>query len=159
MEAFLAIVAVLVIVVGIVGCIVPVIPGLPLAFIAILLYGFYDGFEQISTHYLVILGVLTVISMLMDYVLVIWGGKLFGSSNKGALGAVLGSILGIFIFPPLGIIVLGFLGAMAVEYYQSRNPFQAGKAACGAVLGFFSGMLFKFALGLAMLISFIIKIV
>jgi uncharacterized protein YqgC (DUF456 family) len=156
--AFLAIVAILSILAGIIGCVVPLLPGLPISFMAVLLYGWYDGFEHIGPNYLVVIGSLTIFSIVTDYIMIALGSKVFGSSRQSTAGAVLGSLLGLFIFPPLGILIFCFLGAFAVEYYLSHDMSRALKAAVGAVLGFFAGVWFKVALGLIILLSFIIKI-
>jgi uncharacterized protein YqgC (DUF456 family) len=102
---------------------------------------------------------LTILSLVVDYVLVALGSKLFGASSRGAVGAVVGSIAGFFLIPPLGMILFSFLGAMAVEYYQFRDGTQAAKAALGAMLGFFSGTVFKVLLGAYFLVSFIFHVI
>ena len=159
MGAFLAIIAIICIIIGIIGTVVPLIPGVPIAFLAVLLYGWYEGFVQISPYYLAVIGTLAALSLVIDYVIMAWGSKLFGATTKSAIGAVIGAILGIFIFPPFGIIIFAVLGAFAVEWYLTKNPVQAIKAGIGSALGFFSSILFKFMLGVAILVTFIIRII
>ena len=159
MGAFLAILAILCIVIGIVGTIVPLIPGIPIAFAAVLLYGWYDGFVHIEVQYLIIIGVLTVLSVVIDYITLALGSKLFGATNKSAVGSVVGSIIGIFVFPPLGILLFALLGAMVVEFYLSHDIMKSLKAGLGSAVGFFSSTLFKLMMGLGILFSFIVKII
>lgn len=159
MNTLLIILAIMVILVGIAGCILPVLPGIPLIFAAVLLYGWYDGFVHIGSHYLLIIGVLTLLSLVSDYILIAQSNKLFGSSKASAIGAMAGTILGIFIFPPLGIILFGFLGAFLVELFLFQELEKAFKAALGAIIAFFSGTVLKVILGIAILITFVIKVV
>lgn len=158
MAAFWAIVAIIGILIGIVGCVLPLLPGLPIAFLAVLLYAWYDGFIHIGTGYLLTVGILSFLTIVTDYLMTALGSKMFGSSNKSAIGSVVGSIIGIFIWPPFGIIVFGFVGALVVEWYLSQDLTKALKAAVGATIGFFSGTVFKVILGIIILVSFIIKI-
>ncbi len=159
MATFLLILTVLFIILGIIGCIAPVIPGLPIAFIAVLLYAYYDGFVHIGLNYLIIIGVLTIIAVGVDYLMVYLGTKIFGASKASTIGALIGSVVGIPFIPPLGIIVFSFLGALATEMYITQDINKSLKAAFGSFLGFISGTFFKVALGVAILISFIIKVI
>lgn len=158
MNTMLIALVIIAIIVGIVGCVLPVLPGIPIAFAAVLLYGWYDGFVHIGVRYLVIIGALTLLSLVTDYVLIALGNKLFGSSKSSGIGATVGSIAGIFIFPPWGIILFCFLGAFLVEYYLFHDLSKASRAALGSTLGFFSGTVFKILLGIAILITFVVKV-
>ncbi len=146
------------IIVGILGTFVPVLPGIPLAFLAILLYGWYDGFEHISPTYLIVLGIFTIISIVVDQLSMILGMKVFKSDNRAIIGSAIGSIVGIFIWPPFGILIFCFLGAFIVEYYLYKDSTRAFRSSIGALVGFISGTLFKVILGVGFLISFIIAL-
>ena len=146
------------IIIGIAGTFVPILPGIPLSFIAILLYGWYDGFQHITAHYLIVLGVFTVVSVVVDQLTMVWGMKVFHSDNRAIIGSTLGSLLGIFIWPPFGMLIFCFLGAFVVEYYLYKDSDRALHSSIGALLGFLSGTLFKVVLGIGFLISFIIKL-
>ena len=159
MNTFLIILVIIVILIGIAGCILPVIPGIPIAFAAILLYAWYDGFEQIGTNHLILLAVLTILSIISDYVLIALSSRLAGSSKYSAIGATIGTIVGIFIIPPLGIIIFCLLGAFIAELLFVRDSRKAFRAAIGSIVGLFSGMLFKVVLGIYMLVFFVIKVI
>lgn len=157
MELFVKILAIVVMVVGIVGSIMPVVPGIPLIFFAILGYGWFEGFNVISVKYVAIMGALTLLSVLVDYVAGVWGAKKAGSSKSGMFGAMLGIIVGIF-FGPVGILVGPWLGAFAGEYLVLQDVNQAINVATGTVIGIFAGIAFKVLLGAGMLISFLFVI-
>ncbi len=157
MELFIKMLAILIILVGIIGSILPVVPGIPLIFLAIIGYGWFEGFHIISAKYLAIMGALTLLSVLVDYLAGVWGAKRAGSSRSGIIGAMLGIIIGIF-FGPLGILVGPWLGAFAGEYIMLQNVNQAMTVATGTVIGIFAGIAFKVILGTGMLISFLFVI-
>ncbi len=144
-----------VITVGFAGTIVPMLPGIPIIYLAIFLYGWYEGFAHIHFGYLVILGVLTVLSVVVDQLCVVFGMKVFDSDNRAILGSVVGSIIGLFVLPPFGVVIFCFLGAFLVEYYLWHDVALAVRSSIGAVLGFLSGTLFKVLLGIGFLVSFI----
>ena len=152
------ILAVVGILVGIAGTIVPVLPGIPLAFGVILLYGFYDGFVHITSHYLITLGVFTAISLAVDQLSMIWGMKVFQSDNRAIVGSTIGSLVGLFVWPPFGMLLFCFLGAFVVEYYLHRDSEQAFHSSLGALVGFLSGTVFKALVGIMFLVSFLIML-
>lgn len=155
MDTAVLIIALLFILVGIAGTILPILPGVAMIFVAIAAYGWYEGFQSITAGYLMVLAGLTILSMLVDYLSTYLGAKHFDSSRLGMWGAVLGSLLGIFLFPPLGIIVCPWLGALGGELVQGHDLRKAMRSGLGAVIGLFSGVVFKVLIGMGMLISFL----
>lgn len=143
-------------VIGAAGTVLPVLPGIPLIFAAAVFYGWYEGFAVITPTYLVILGILTVFSLVFTYLSATMGAKYFGSGKAGSWGAVIGLLLGLFVFPPLGILIGPFLGAFFGEYISKNDSKQALRAALGALIGLFSGIVFNLLIALGMLISFLV---
>lgn len=136
----------------------PILPGIPLIFAAIAAYGWYEGFQIITGRYLVVMASLAVLSLFVDYVSTYLGAKYFNSSKLGLYGAVIGSVVGLFILPPLGLLICPWLGAILGELIQGNELPQAFRSGMGAVIGLFSGIAFKVAIGLGMLISFLVVI-
>ncbi|MGI6548805.1 MAG: DUF456 domain-containing protein [Syntrophomonadales bacterium] len=157
MLLFAKFLAILVMLIGIAGSFMPVLPGIPLVFLGILGYGWYEGFNVVGVHYIAIMGALTLLSVLVDYIAGVWGAKKAGSSRFGMFGAALGIVVGLF-FGPIGILVGPWLGAFAGEYLVLRDVNQAVGVATGTVIGIFAGIAFKGLLGIGMLISFLVLI-
>lgn len=158
MNALVLIITLIIIVLGIAGTFLPVLPGIPLIFAAIAAYGWYEGFQLVTPRYLVIMGGLAVLSLFIDYLATYWGAKHFDSSKSGLYGAVLGCVAGLFVFPPLGLLVCPWLGAIIGELIQGNNWDKALRSGTGAVIGLFSGIAAKIIIGLGMLISFLFVI-
>ncbi|NCB07653.1 MAG: DUF456 domain-containing protein [Bacteroidia bacterium] len=133
---------ILLLVSGILGCVLPVIPGLPLNYAALLLLHF-TGRYQFSTQFLLVWAVITVVVYALDYVIPAWGTRKFGGSRRGVWGSVIGLVVGLFFFPPFGIIVGPFAGAVIGELTAGKDSGTALKAGFGSFIGFLLGTLLK----------------
>jgi uncharacterized protein YqgC (DUF456 family) len=158
MDTLVLAIAIILIMIGIGGTLLPLIPGIPLIFVSIAAYGWYEGFHLITPRYLVVMAGLTVLSLVADYLATALGAKFYGSSRAGIIGAVLGGIFGLFIFPPLGILVGPWVGAVAGELTQGKKWESALQSGAGSIIGLFSGIALKVILGIVMLASFLVVI-
>ena len=79
LSIILWIVAVLLIIVGLTGTIIPALPGLPMIFFGAWLAGYIDDYQKIGVTPIVIIGVLTVIGLIID-----WVGQSLGAKKAGA---------------------------------------------------------------------------
>ncbi len=134
---------------GILGCFLPVLPGPPLGFAGLLLLHF-SSLAQFSVTFLVIMGTIAILASILDYLVPILGAKRFGGSRLGVVGAVVGLLLGIFFFPPLGIVIGPFLGAIAGELINGDDLNKAVKSGFGSFLGFVFGTGIKLAVSFVM---------
>ncbi|MGE5389896.1 MAG: DUF456 domain-containing protein [Deltaproteobacteria bacterium] len=148
--------AIILMLIGLAGTIMPALPGVTLIFLTIAAYGWYEGFHSITAYYLIILAGLTLLSHVVEYLSAYWGAKKYGSSKYGTWGAIIGMLLGIFVFPPLGIFIGAFAGALVGEYITCKNWEKAARAGLGTLVGILSGMVFNVILALGMIISFFI---
>ena len=142
--------AVILILVGIAGVILPALPGLPLVFIGMLLAAWAGDFQQIGWVTLVVLGLLTLLSVAVDFFATLVGAKRVGASKKALWGAVLGTFIGIF-FGPIGLFAGPFVGALLGELWHGKEIGQATKVGLGTWLGIVLGIVLKLGLAFAML--------
>lgn len=143
-------VAVILILVGIAGVILPALPGLPLVFLGMLLAAWAGDFQQIGWVTLVVLGLLTLLSVAVDFFATLVGAKRVGASKKALWGAVLGTFIGIF-FGPIGLFAGPFVGALLGELWHGREIGQATKVGLGTWLGIVLGIVLKLGVAFAML--------
>lgn len=127
---------------GIAGCVLPIIPGPPLSYIGLLLLHFTSRY-QFSTSFLIIWGIITVAVYVIDYFIPAWGTKRFGGSKRGVWGSLIGLVIGLFFFPPFGIIIGPFLGAVIGELTAGKDHSSALKSGFGSFMGFLLGTLIK----------------
>ena len=142
--------AAMLIVVGFVGTILPILPGVPIVFGGMLLAAWADGFAHVGTRTLVVLGLLTVLTLIVDFVAGILGAKKVGASRYAVIGAVLGTVIGIFFGLP-GILLGPFFGALIGELVAGGTLRKATGIGVGAWLGFLVGAVLKLAICFAML--------
>ncbi len=139
MELFLIIIGFILIIVGLAGCIIPGLPGPPLSYLAVILQQLRPGENPFTTRFLIIWGLVTLSVSLLDYLLPIMGTKKFGGSRQGVYGSVAGLLIGLFFFPPLGIIIGPFLGAFLGEMVSGKQARDALRAGFGSFIGFLTG--------------------
>lgn len=143
---------------GLAGCVLPVMAGPPLNYAGLILLGLARGWETFSPAYLIIMGVLTASSAALDYYLPLAGTKKYGSSKRGFWGAMIGMALGILFFPPLGMIIGAFAGAVLGELTAGKPSAEALRAGWGAFVGVLLAMVFRLILSGVMTFSYILKI-
>ena len=103
-------VAAALVMVGLAGTVLPALPGLPLVFAGMLLAAWVDGFANVPAWVLVLLGLLTLLSLAIDFWATALGAKRVGASRKAVLGAMLGTLAGLFL-GPFGLLLGPFAGA------------------------------------------------
>lgn len=154
-SALYYLIAAALIVIGLAGTVLPALPGLPLVFAGMLLAAWAGGFQQVGIPMLVLLGVLTLVSLVVDFWATALGAKRVGASRKAILGAVLGTFAGLFFGPP-GLLLGPFAGALGGELMHrrslgGRNIGDAAKIGFGTWLGILFGVVLKLGLAFTML--------
>ncbi len=147
--------AVLLSVVGLLGLVLPVLPGAPILFVGLLLGAWADDFVYVGGQTLILLGVMALLTYVVDFAATALGAKRFGASNRAITGAVLGGLAGLFFGLP-GLLLGPFIGAVAGELSVQRNLKIAGRAGLGASLGVALGAAAKLALGFGMIGIFLL---
>jgi uncharacterized protein len=149
MDILLLILSIICLIVGLAGAVLP-LPGPPLSFVGLILIH-YSKYAEFEKRTLIIMGLITVFVTVIDYYVPIWGTKKFGGTKYGSWGSTIGMVLGIFFFPPFGIFIGAFLGALIGEFYRGAESNVAFKAALGSFVGFLAGIVIKVALCLTMI--------
>lgn len=142
MDVFLIILGSICLIVGLVGCIVPMLPGPPISYAGLVLLHFTDKVQFSTTQLLIWLFIVIVVQVL-DYLTPMLGAKHYGGSKWGNWGCLAGTFIGIFLFPPWGIIIGPFLGAFIGEMLGGKNSNDAFKAGFGTFIGFLFGTIIK----------------
>ncbi|MGY0693627.1 DUF456 domain-containing protein [Virgibacillus sp. FSP13] len=141
------------------GIIYPIIPSPLVIWIGFLLYHFVIDAEELTVLFWVAMSILTVILIGADIIANSYFVKKFGGSKWGERGAGVAVILGSFIMPPFGIIVLPFIVVFTIEMIQKRTTGEAVRASFGSLIGFLSGAAAKVIIQLIMIVWFIIVVI
>lgn len=145
MSVVLIIIGFVLLFLGILGCIVPAIPGPPLSYIALILLEVAKKGEAFTTEQLLFWAFVAVAVTALDYVIPAAGAKKYGASKYGVWGSVIGMLIGIFFFAPLGMLIGAFLGAVIGEIYVGKKSPDALKAGYGVFIGTMLGIGIKLA--------------
>jgi uncharacterized protein YqgC (DUF456 family) len=142
--------AVLLMLSGLAGMILPVLPGPPLLFAGLLCAAWAEDFVYVGWRTLTLLGGMTVLALIADFVAGAFGARHFGASNRAMIGAAIGALIGLFFGLP-GLLLGPFIGAMAGEFTARTDLRNASRAGIGAVIGLAVGTAVKMALAFAMI--------
>ena len=145
----------LVMFVGVMGNVIPGIPGTPLILAGAVGHQLYfAGQGSVGWGWVAVLAAFGLLALGLDYLATLIGAKKLGATWKGMVGAVLGVIVGVFVFPPIGLVVGPFVGAMGFEWAFGREARESAKAGVGAVLGLALGVLGKLICSVVMMALF-----
>ena len=160
-SVILWLVALACVVIGFVGTALPALPGTPLIFIGIVLAAWIDSFRLIGWQMILLAGILTVLSLVVDIAATALGAKKVGASRMAVIGATVGTFVGIFFLIP-GLILGPFIGAVAGELVSQKGAPDlklAGIAGLGTWAGLLVGTAAKVALAATMVGVLVLAIV
>ncbi|ACU08308.1 hypothetical protein FIC_01865 [Flavobacteriaceae bacterium 3519-10] len=143
--------SIVLLIVGILGTFLPVLPGLLLSLCGLLIYKFGTD-ADLSMVYIWIFVVLTLISIILNYVIPAKTTRKYGGTRWGSIGSVVGTIAGMFFIPvPFGFLIGMFAGVFFGELlHDASDKKKAWNSTKGALVGFLYGTGFNFIVGLAM---------
>lgn len=141
-----------------IGLIKPVIPSMPMMWIGFLIYqiGFHNG--KLSWVFYISMIILTIFIFVADLMMSQYFTRRFGGSKAGEITALIGVIVGCFVFPPFGIILVPLIAVFIVEMVLRRDPMPALKASFGSVVGFLASTAAQAMVMIIMVIWFFLAI-
>ena len=141
-------------VVGLVGVVVPLLPGTTLILLAMIAHKLLRS-EDISWMVIGWITAIWLVSVVVDFIGVILGTRLFGGSKWGMAGAGGGAFIGMFFSLPA--LLLGtFLGAAAAEKFAAKKTgCDSLRAGVGATVGFLLSTVGRLACAVLMIALFL----
>jgi uncharacterized protein len=156
-ELVWAIICGFLIVLGTIGAVLPFLPGLPLALGALILFAIIT--KSISIWGIVVFGILTLLTIVIDVIAPAIAAKGHKASHLGITGALIGGVSGIFVLGPIGILLGPFIGAFIGELMNSATTDRAFKVAVSSLFGLVIGSAFKLIVGVSMFIYFLVEVI
>lgn len=139
-----------------IGLIKPIIPSVLVLWVGFLIYqfGFHNG--NLSWVFYVSMILFTVFILVADFIMNKYFVNKFGGSKLSELVALVGVIVGCFVFPPFGIIIVTFVAVLVVEMIQEPNLTKALKASFGSVVAFLTSSVAQAIIMIIMVIWFFV---
>jgi len=101
------------------------------------------------------MGIIALVLVVIDYIVPAIGAKKFGASRIGLAGSIIGMIIGFFVFPPFGIFIGTFLGAVIGELISGKKGEAAIKIGIGTFVGNLAGIALKLSFSIFILVMYI----
>jgi uncharacterized protein YqgC (DUF456 family) len=124
--------------VGLAGAALPFVPGTPLILAGALLYAIATDFTPVGVGRLAVLTGLALAGAAGGALAGSIGARRAGGSRRGALGALLGLIVGLFT-GPIGLVAGPVAGAILGELSAARPWGESVRAGLGTLLGLIVG--------------------
>ncbi|MDF2557040.1 MAG: hypothetical protein K0R71_868 [Bacillales bacterium] len=136
----------------------PIIPGLPLLWVGYFIYYFLIDKNEFGLWFWLIQIVFTIFIIAVDLLSNRYFLKKQGSSKLSERIGMLSIIIGAFVFPPFGLVLVPFITVFFTELHQKRTSKQAAKIALATVISFLASTIAKFLVQAIMIILFLIWI-
>jgi uncharacterized protein YqgC (DUF456 family) len=146
---------------SIAGIFFPILPDTVLLWAGFLVYHFFVAApgEGLSPSFWWGMAGLSILLYGTDLLANMYFVKKAGGSKWSSLAALAGVLLGIFVFPPFGMLILPFLFVLAVElFFQKQSMEKAVKVALGSLVAFLSSAVVKVLIQIIMIVWFFIAI-
>lgn len=141
-----------------VGLIKPVIPSVLMLWVGFLIYQFAFNNGELSWIFYVSMIALTVLMFISDFAMNKYFVNKYGGSKISEYVALIGVLVGCFVFPPFGIIIIPFVAVFAVELMQDFDVNKAFKASLGSIVAFLTSNIAKAIIMFIMIVWFFIDV-
>lgn len=145
-------------IIGFVGVIVPVIPSILMFWIGFFIYHFALDNSNLGWIFWVTAAVVTILVLFSDLIANSIFVKRFGGTRPGEYAAVFGVLIGMFVYPPIGIIVVPIIAVFVVEFYQSKDYRKSIRASIGSLIAFLASSLFTLIVFIFLVVWFLLWI-
>jgi hypothetical protein len=143
MDIFLSVLAILLLLIGLIGAVIPIIPGPIISYLGLLSL-YFNSHQPFTDRFMLFWAAIAVGITVLDNLVPVLGTQKMGGTKKGVWGSIIGLILGLS-FPPFGILIGPFVGAVIGELIGGKEFNLALKAGFGSFLGFLTGTILKLA--------------
>ncbi|WEG16824.1 DUF456 family protein [Alkalihalophilus pseudofirmus] len=158
MEAVIWILIVALFILSFVGLLFPIVPSVLVLWAGFILYIFFIDGAALSVWFWIGAGVLTVLLFAADLIASQFFVKKYGGSKWSERMAAVGVIVGSFIMPPFGIILVPFALVFIAEFIATKDARQAVLVAIASLFAFLSGTVAKALVQAVLIIWFFIEV-
>ncbi len=128
-------------------------PGIWLIFISTFFVAWMGDFQQVSPLALLIIFFISLMSTLVDNVIMAMGAQKLGGTGWGMAGAIIGGIVGLAVGNLVGMFVGPVIGATAFELLFAHKDFkQSLKAGIGSFIGLLVSIVLKIGINVGIIV-------
>ena len=142
-----------------VGLVYPIIPSVLVIWVGVILYHFGINSDELSWISWTMFVLLTVLLFLADYLANLHFVDKAGGSKWGMRSATVGLIVGSFVIPPFGVIVVPFVLVLLTEMLRKKSFGESFKVAFATLIAFLSGTFAKAVIQLIMIVVFTLDVI
>ncbi|WP_248525650.1 DUF456 domain-containing protein [Staphylococcus aureus] len=132
-----------------VGLIKPIIPSVLVLWVGFLIYQFGFHNQHLSWVFYVSMALLTILILCADFLANKYFVNRFGGSKIGV-------VIGCFVLPPFGIIIIPFILVFIVELIQGYSFERAVKVSIGSIVAFLTSSIAQAIIMFIMIVWFFI---
>lgn len=142
-----------------VGLIQPIIPSVVMIWLGFLLYQWFIPGGDLSVLFWVGMTFITVVLVITDIISQRYFLKKSGGTSLSEKLGFVALIIGSFIIPPFGLIIIPFFVVLITEYLQHKEGKKALIVSLASVASFLASTVSKFIIQLIMIIIFFVSII
>jgi len=136
------------------GIIHPVIPSIVMLWAGFAVYQFFINPHALSVWFWISMVILSIVLIAADIIANGYFVKKYGGSKISERVAAVATIVGSFVIPPFGIILVPFVCVCITEILMTKNPVQAVKVGVATIIGFLSSSIAKVLIQIVMIVWF-----
>lgn len=157
--AFIWLLIIVLFLVSFIGIVIPIIPGVLLLWLGFISYHFLIDPNELTMFFWISMGLFTLILLGADFYINMFFVDQFGGSKWSKWGALIGMVFGLFVYPPIGLILLPLLVVFFIELTIHGSFKKSFMTSLGTLAGFLSSAVAKVFLQVIMIIIFFIFII
>lgn len=146
-------------VISFVGLVYPIIPSVVMIWVGVLIYHFGINGDELSWISWTTFVLLTILLFIADYLANLHFVDKAGGSKWGMRAAAIGLIVGSFVIPPFGVIVVPFALVLIAEIMQKKTFNESFKVALATLIAFLSGTFAKGVIQVIMVGVFVLDVI
>ncbi|MFD6442209.1 DUF456 domain-containing protein [Peribacillus sp. NPDC060186] len=150
---------ILLFVLSFVGIVYPIIPSVVAIWGGFVVYQFLINPNELSLWFWISMVILSAVLIAADLIANSYFVKKYGGSKTSEKIAAIATIIGSFVFPPFGIILVPFLAVLVTEYILHKDAMKATKIGFATIIGFLGGSVAKILIQLLMIVWFIFAVI
>ena len=143
---------------GLVGIVLPVLPSVALVWVGVALYHLFISSQALSWITWATMVFLTLVILIVDQLSNVVVAKRYGASKISILASLVGAFIGLFVFPPFGVVLVPFFLVFILELLQNRPLDKALDIAFGTIVAFVGSTFAKGLMQLIMMGAFFIDV-